>query len=211
MNKLFKTKDIVENLLYLSNNHDHLKKILKLSRVLVQNSVSGDRIWYAKNNNILELEDFTEYSVLTVFSTIITVYIIQEKETGRGKKNYRMLKIVGENTSYYSHITGGLLFKMIKDSLDCKNILLPKPIYRQVYYFNFKKKQIKNTSSSKQEQELLNNIQKIKNLDNAANIIKVLIITDMNNKVCIGKDYYNVKKSKIANASIYKIVESIIT
>lgn len=121
------TKNIIEALLATSLDKDHIRKALRLCRIINDK----DRNWHAKVRPELDsyMSTFTNPSIICTIDSLITVFIISSEKAGR---LYRVLTITGHNTKYET-ISKSKISSEIVRSLNIKDFI-PDSYMKQVIY-----------------------------------------------------------------------------
>lgn len=196
------TKVVVESLLYNVKNYDHIRRALKVCRVLNNN----DRNWSAKQHQ--EINHFTskfeEPVFICLINTIITVFIISQKKKNRV---YPVIQINGPNTqlrnlSKTKIISEILYFSKIKD-------FLPQNISNQIYWIPYQQQE--NITLTPNEVEL-SALSKIKNGNEFNEEIEMVIFSEyLNGLWFIEKGIHRAYIKNTLKTNPRQIIKNILT
>ena len=124
------TKEIIEAILYKSQNREYMEECLQICHVLNDT----DRNWQpVEHTELFYAESFSNPYYLMIVDKQIHVYLIGEKDKG---KTYNVLNIEGFN---YEKLTlaKSAIIKHITDNLkDSQKQFLPSPLSQRILYIN---------------------------------------------------------------------------
>ena len=165
------TKIVVESLLNKVENPEHIRKALKVCRIIN----NKDRNWVPQEHLEINhfISKFNKPVVICLINTIITVFIIEPISKNR---IYPLIQINGpisqlRNLSKSKMISEILYFSNIKD-------FLPPNLSNQIYWIPYKEKEIINLDSDEVE---LDTLSKLENKNQYNEEIEMVIFSEFLN------------------------------
>ena len=196
-----KTKELIEDLLYRSNSKNHLKKALKVCRVINDT----DRDWRPKAHPHLSVytKEFKEPIIICVISTIITTYIIEPES----KRRVHPIIVIRGSHSEFMTASRDLLGRMLNQSARVIKHL-PEPYTDQVYWIPYKKDILEVHDKSKTDFEILETLEGKSQEDEFIDMI--VFSRHLGDQWTIEEDITKGNITKKMKTSFYKIFKKLV-
>lgn len=127
------TKELIEAILYKSQNREYMEECLQICHVLND----SDRNWQpVEHTELFYAESFSNPYYLMIVDKQIHLYLIGEKDKG---KTYNVLNIEGFNYEKLT-LSKSAIIKHITDNIkDSQKQFLPSPLSQRIFYINKQK------------------------------------------------------------------------